>query len=199
LSTLIPSVSATYNPSGSSGTTLVVSTTTGIAIGMVISGTGFTNSQTVTNVLNGTTLSISANPNTTPSGTLTFSVPYYPEIGGLVAYNSYGIRSVTINNSNSAFAFRLPLPTDGVGYIINYVYRSTLRQQSRRGQLTVMVDVINGAVQLTDEYDWTGTASESTLLNFNAQILNKSLNISYSNTSSGDNNAVLLYSYSAIL
>jgi hypothetical protein len=199
LSTNIPSVSATYNPTGSSGTTLKVSTTSGIAIGMVISGTGFTSSQTVTNVLNGTTLSTSANANTTPSGTLTFSVPYYPEIGGLVSYNSYGIRQVIINNSNSSFVFRLPLPTDGAGYVISYVYRSTLRQQSRRGQLTVMVDVINSAVQLTDEYDWTGASSEETLLSFSAQILNKSLNISYSNTSSGDNNALLLYSYSAIL
>jgi hypothetical protein len=199
LSTSIPSVSATYNPTGSSGTTLKVSTTSGISIGMVISGTGFTSSQTVTNVLNGTTLSISGNPNTTPSGTLTFSVPYYPEIGGLVSYNSYGINKAIINNSNSSFVFRLPLPTDGAGYVINYVYRSTLRQQSRRGQLTVMVDVINSSVQLTDEYDWTGASSEETLLSFSAQILNKSLNISYSNTSSGDNNAVLLYSYSAIL
>jgi hypothetical protein len=199
LSTNIPSVSTTYNPTGSSGTTLKVTTTSGIAIGMVISGTGFTSSQTVTNVLNGTTLSISGVPNTTPNGTLTFSVPYYPEIGGLVSYNSYGIRQVIINNSNNSFVFRLPLPTDGVGYVINYVYRSTLRQQSRRGQLTVMVDVVNSAVQLTDEYDWTGASSEEALLTFSAQILNKSLNISYSNTSSGDNNAVLLYSYSAVL
>jgi hypothetical protein len=62
-----------------------------------------------------------------------------------------------------------------------------------------MVDVVNSAVQLTDEYDWTGASSEEALLTFSAQILNKSLNISYSNTSSGDNNAVLLYSYSAVL
>jgi hypothetical protein len=75
LSTNIPSVSTTYNPTGSSGTTLKVTTTSGIAIGMVISGTGFTSSQTVTNVLNGTTLSISGVPNTTPNGILTFSVP----------------------------------------------------------------------------------------------------------------------------
>jgi hypothetical protein len=201
LATTVPSVSATYNPSGSAGTSLVVSSTTGIAIGMVVSGTGYTASQTVTNVLNSTTLSMSGNPNTTPSGTLVFSVPYYPEISGLVSYNSYGINQVSISNITSpTFAFRLPLPTDGVGYIINYVYRSTNRAQSRRGQLTVMADVANNLLQLSDEYDYVqyASTSEDTLLAFSAQILNKSLNISYVNNSAGDS-GVILYSYSAVL
>jgi hypothetical protein len=201
LATTVPSVSATYNPSGSAGTSLVVSSTIGIAIGMVVSGTGYTASQTVTNVLNGTTLSMSGNPNTTPSGTLVFSVPYYPEISGLVSYNSYGINQVSITNITSpTFAFRLPLPTNGIGYIVNYVYRSTNRAQSRRGQLTVMADVANNLVQLSDEYDYVqyASTSEDTLLAFSAQILNKSLNISYVNTSAGDS-GVIVYSYSAVL
>jgi hypothetical protein len=200
LSTSVPSVAATYNPSGSSGTTLVLSNTSGIAIGMVISGTGYTASQTVTNVINSTTLSMSANPNTTPSGTLTFSVPYYPEISGLVSYSSYGINQVSISNiTSSTFAFRLPLPIDGVGYIIDYVYRSTNRAQSRRGQMTIMADVANNLVQLSDEYDYVqfASTSEDVKLAFSAQILNKSLNISYVNTSSGDS-GVILYSYSAV-
>jgi hypothetical protein len=200
LSTSVPSVSATYNASGSSGTTLVVSNTAGIAIGMVVSGTGYVSSQTVTNIINSTTLSISANSSTTPSGTLTFSVPYYPEISGLVSYNSYGINQVSISNITSpTFAFRLPLPTDGVGYIVNYVYRSVNRAQSRRGQLTVMADVANNLVQLSDEYDYVqyASTSEDTLLAFSAQILNKSLNISYVNNSSGDS-GIILYSYSAV-
>jgi hypothetical protein len=201
LSTSVPSVAATYNPSGSSGSTLVLSNTAGIATGMVISGTGYTGSQTVTNIINGTTLSMSASPNTTPSGTLTFSVPYYPEISGVVSYNSYGINRISISNITSpTFAFRLPLPTDGVGYIVNYVYRSSNRAQSRRGQMTVMADVTNNLVQLSDEYDYVqfASTSEDTKLEFSAQILNKSLNISYKNTSSGDS-GVILYSYSAVL
>jgi len=201
LSTTIPSISATYTSAGSAGTTLVVSSTSGIAIGMVVSGTGFTSSQVVNSVVNSTTLILSSAPNTTPSGTLVFSVPYYPEVSGLVSYTSYGVNQISISNITSpTFAFRLPIPTDGVGYIINYVYRSTNRSQSRRGQLTIMADIINGLVSVSDEYDYVqyGSTSEDTLLQFGAQILNKSLNVSYVNSSSGDT-GIIIYSYSAVL
>jgi hypothetical protein len=201
LSTTVPSVSTVYNAVGSAGTTLVVTNTTGIAIGMVVTGTGYTGGQTVTTVSNSTTLIMSAAPNSTPSGTLVFSVPYYPEISGLVSYNSYGINKISISNITSpTFAFRLPIPTDGVGYVINYVYQSTNRQQSRRGQLTIMADIDDSLVQVSDEYDYVqyASTSEDTLLQFSAQILNKSLNISYTNASSGDTGTVI-YSYSAIV
>jgi len=201
LATVIPSVSATYTSGGSAGTTLVVSSTSGIAVGMVVSGTGFTSSQIVSTVVNSTTLTISSAPNSTPSGTLVFSVPYYPEVSGLVSYNSYGINRISISNITSpTFAFRLPIPTDGVGYIINYVYRSTNRAQSRRGQLTIMADIINGLVSVSDEYDYVqyASTSEDTLLQFSAQILNRSLNVSYVNSSSGDT-GIVIYSYSAVV
>jgi len=201
LATTIPSVSTAYNATGSAGTTLKVTNTTNIAIGMVVTGTGYTSGQTVNAISDSVTLIMSAGPNSTPSGTLVFSVPYYPEVSGLVSYNSYGTNQITISNITSpAFAFRLPLPTTGVGYIINYVYRSTNRQQSRSGQLTVMADVINNLVQVSDEYDYVqfASTSEDTLLQFSAQILNKSLNVSYVNTSSGDT-GIVIYSYSAVL
>ena len=197
LATRIPSQSATYNAVGSSGTTLKVSNTSGIAAGMIVSGTGLTNNQTVTNVVNSTTVTLSAAPNSTPSGTLVFSIPYYPEIGGVVSYSSYGITQISISNiSSSTFAFRLPLPADGIGYVVNYVYRGS--NKSRRGQMTIMADVVHNTVQLSDEYDYTGPGGEDTLLSFTAQILNKSLNISYTNTSVGDT-GTMIYSYSAVL
>ena len=55
----------------------MVNNTTGITPGMVITGTGFTSSQTVVSVTNGTTLVISASANTLPSGTLTFKPAFY--------------------------------------------------------------------------------------------------------------------------
>ena len=70
---LLKSATATYVPSGSSGTTLKVNSTTGIIVGMYIDGTGFTSGQTVTNKVNTTTLIISAPPDSTPSGALTFT------------------------------------------------------------------------------------------------------------------------------
>jgi hypothetical protein len=57
----------------SGGYTLVVSDTTGIVPGMIVSGTGFSLRQKVVNVINGTTLTIDNVANTAPSGTLTFS------------------------------------------------------------------------------------------------------------------------------
>ena len=54
-------------------TTLVVSSTSGIGPGMTVTGTGFTGSQTVIAVVNGTTLTLSATYNAAPTGTLTFT------------------------------------------------------------------------------------------------------------------------------
>jgi hypothetical protein len=64
----------TYTASGSSGTTLKVSNTTSLFAGMRITGTGFVSDQTIVTVKDSTTLIISASPDSTPAGTLTFSV-----------------------------------------------------------------------------------------------------------------------------
>jgi len=52
----------TYTATGSSGTTLKVASTTGIVIGMNIIGVGFNQGQTVSTVVDSTTLTISAAP-----------------------------------------------------------------------------------------------------------------------------------------
>jgi hypothetical protein len=67
-----PGVVVTYNPVGSSGTTLVITNTLSIAVGSVVTGTGFTSNQTVVSKENATTLTISAPPDSTPAGQLTF-------------------------------------------------------------------------------------------------------------------------------
>jgi hypothetical protein len=54
-------------------TTLTVSSTVGIIPGMVISGIGFSSGQKVVSVTNTVVLQISAAPDSTPSGTLTFT------------------------------------------------------------------------------------------------------------------------------
>ena len=65
---------ATYLPLGSSGITLKVSSTANIEVGMFISGTGFQGYQTVSRVVDETTLQISEAPNAQPFGTLTFKI-----------------------------------------------------------------------------------------------------------------------------
>ena len=101
-------------------------------------------------------------------------------------------------------AFRLPIDTDAAGYVINYVYRSTSGTHKRRGTLTVIVDTVNRTSQLTDEYDFVGEDSSDDALTFSARLsaLNgaarDTLVVWYSNTTAGDSNAELTYSYSAI-
>lgn len=68
------SATATYLPLGSSGITLKVSSTAEIEPGMFISGTGFLGYQTVVRVIDSTTLQISEAPNSTPFGSLTFTL-----------------------------------------------------------------------------------------------------------------------------
>ena len=63
---------AVYNPVGSDGTTLVVTSTVGIQVGALIVGYGFTSSQTVVTKIDETRLIISAAPDFQPDGTLTF-------------------------------------------------------------------------------------------------------------------------------
>jgi hypothetical protein len=206
LATTIPSVNTTYTVSGSSGTTLRVSNTTGISIGMAVSGTGFNPSVSpyvwiVQSIDSNVQVTLSAAPSSSPSGTLTFSVPYYPEVSGLVSYNSFGTRQISIGNiTNAIFAFRLPVPTNGVNYVINYFYQSSQYAITRRGTMSVAVDITNQSVQFSDEYDYTGRTDSTyeTNLKFTGRIVLNSLEIDYVNTTSGDL-GTLVYSYSAVL
>jgi len=67
-------VSTTYSSTGSSGTTLAVASTTGLVLGMLVTGVGFASGQTVVSVINGTSVQISHTPDVTPTNgaTLTF-------------------------------------------------------------------------------------------------------------------------------
>jgi hypothetical protein len=69
------SVTATYNSTGSSGTTLKVSSTVDVITGMTITGQGFSRGQTVVRVVDSSTLIINEPPNKTISNgaVLTFS------------------------------------------------------------------------------------------------------------------------------
>jgi hypothetical protein len=91
-----PGITTTYEAFGSSGTTLVVSSTEGISVGSLIVGTGFTGGQTVVDKFNETILIISAPPNSTPSGQLTFKAPTgQTEITFSNTYTSSDYLSVT--------------------------------------------------------------------------------------------------------
>jgi hypothetical protein len=66
--------STAFNPVGTIGGIIAVTSTAGILPGMTVTGTGFTGGQTVATVLSSTKLELTGSPNSTPSGILTFSV-----------------------------------------------------------------------------------------------------------------------------
>lgn len=139
-------------------------------------------------VVNGTLIKISLTP-----GGVTFDPG---TASGPVACTSF---------APGGLAFRLPIDTDSTGYVINYLYRSTTRSITRRGTMTVIVDTVNKTAQLTDEYDYVGTAGSESALFFTAKLLSlngtarDTLGIYYTNTSDGDVAADFIYSYSAVL
>jgi len=129
---LTGTASSVYVPTGSSGTTLKVVSTAGIGVGMTVTGTGFTNTlynaQKVLAVVDSATLTLSAPPNTTPSGTLTFT--YYSTDASPVVNNLstmfYLSDSVMLQQllltGMTGFAFNGSAPTDITQASIGGVY-----------------------------------------------------------------------------
>jgi hypothetical protein len=174
----------------------------------------------------------SSRPATLANANLT--VPYVPEVAVAVTaggkYESYVNRRFTLAYvTSSTLAFRLPLsatiagiPTGSIVYIIDYSYRSTNNAFTRRGTMTVSVNVGTAPtytpfVQLSDEYDFAGndTSEKSTKLSFSAAFLDavgatyiaspgqvpSSLGIFYINSlsSGGGDSVAFSYTYKAIL
>lgn len=84
-------VTTTYNSAGSSGTTLVVASTTSVVPGMTITATGFVVGTTVVSVTNSTTVVLSVGPTSTTNGqTITFN-----------SISAYYIRNVIIPSNQS--------------------------------------------------------------------------------------------------
>jgi len=167
----------------------------------------------------------SSRPTTLANANLT--VPYIPEIAGLGKYESHVSRRFTLANvTSSTLAFRLPLsatvagvPNGSLVYIIDYSYKSTNNAFTRRGTITVSVNVGTAPtytpfVQLSDDYDFAGndTSEKSIKLSFTAAFLDavgatyiaspgqvpSSLGIFYINALSGDSGS-FSYTYKAIL
>jgi len=133
---------ATYQPVGSSGTTLKVSSTANIEVGMTVTGTGFTSPHTVTQVVNSSTLRISETPNSTPFGELTFTISrweysYDTAINDVTLSAGAGFGdSIVVNPDNTTLSISAPADnkvfvynlTDG-NYELAQTITSTLASQ----------------------------------------------------------------------
>jgi len=123
-----------YNPAGSSGTTLVVGSTLGIQKNSLIVGLGFVSGQTVVGTVNATTLIISLAPDSEPEGSLEFR-PTLPRT--LITFPSaFG------NNDMITLTALGPTTVDNVE-TINYGWSAPLTQIIVADGLTLSFDLDN--------------------------------------------------------
>lgn len=144
------------------------------------------------------------------------TIPYVPEVAGHGSYTSFGTRELTLGQTNDSRLFRLPVSTTELGnpwrdidYVIDYVYRSSSNNFSRRGTIKIIADIANGSFQLSEEYDTSGITEEDALkLEFRVNLLTKtgaiylgtpgqipySIAVEYRNTFIGDA-GYFVYSY----
>ena len=111
-----------YNPNGSSGTVLVVGTTVGIQVGSLIVGTGFTSGQTVVSKIDETVLTISAAPDSPPSGLLTFldntnqtTITFFNTYTSNQVITLTAIGPTTLNNNTINYSWSTPVTQYFVG------------------------------------------------------------------------------------
>ena len=121
--------SSLYNPVGSTGTTIKVSSTAGIKEGLTVVGTGFTQGQQVISIVNSTTLTLSAPADGDPFGRLNFVLTSwaYDNLSGFTAGapgNQYG-DSITVSRDASTLVVSAPgIVSTANGAI--YVYKKNL-------------------------------------------------------------------------
>jgi hypothetical protein len=122
--TIVEATSA-YNPTGSFGGTLVLTSTVGILPGMTVSGTGFTSGQTVLTVVDSTTLELDGSPNSRPSGLISFTITNWfssayqtGEYWGLPSGSNYGINIVVSGDGKSAYAVSALNGTDNGSVVV---------------------------------------------------------------------------------
>lgn len=165
--------------------------------------------------------------NPTVVGSLSL-IPYIPEIAGFGTYTSYATKRIQLGYITSpSLVCTLPLstgangnPSRSISYLIDYVYKSTVNNFTRRGTITLVVDVDASTTttksQLTDDYIITGiTEEQALLLDFSAVLLNqtgspfsgggdlaRSIALRYTNTltvGSITDSGAFTYSYKVIL
>ena len=146
-------------------------------------------------------------------------INYIPEVTGYGTFESFNPQMLMFGERGTfSEAFRLPVSTDPFGdpwrsifYTVEYQYRSISYNFVRLGVMKITADIDNGTVQLTDEYDFSGSDEDSLKMNFRARLLDESGNdytgalgqipfaikVQYTNTKSGDSGGSFVYSYTS--
>jgi hypothetical protein len=88
------------------------------------------------------------------------SFPYVQEVGGIVYRQKFEPEQISLQSTfgDTAVAFRLP-SGNAIGYEINYIYKSTNFNQTRKGTLHVTFDSVTNQQELVDEYEYAGLST----------------------------------------
>jgi hypothetical protein len=152
---------AFYNPVGSTGTTIKVDSTAGIESGMNISGIGFTQNQEVIQVINSTTLKLSATPDGDPFGKLQFTVAdwaYHDTTGineGVSAGALFG-NSLAVSKDSSTLVVSAPGTTQ-VGKV--FVYKKISGSYTRTQTITGTDVKFGNSITVSDSGTYLGISS----------------------------------------
>ena len=112
-------------------------------------------------------------------------------------------RTITLTyNTSLTNLFRLPT-VETTSFEINYVLESTFYTQVRRGRILISYDKDADTLQVSDEYEYTGSTNEDTRIVFNASSAasTDSVMIQYINNNTFDTNinpTIMTYTYSAL-
>ena len=85
------------------------------------------------------------------------SSPYVQEVGGVVYRQKSNPERISLQSTfgDTSVAFRLPVG-NAIGYEINYIYKSTNFNQTRKGTLYVTFDNVTNQKELVDECEYAG-------------------------------------------
>jgi hypothetical protein len=99
---------------------------------------------------------------------------YIPEVEGIFNYKYSDLHKIdTISTTgNWVTAFRLPA-NQNRSFEIDYFYRSPQVTGVRTGTLTIMIDISNQSIKISDEFEFTGSnMSVAENLTFRARLVN---------------------------
>lgn len=132
-----------------------------------------------------------------------FGLVYKREVSGKALYAKKEPRTITLTyNTSLTNLFRLPT-VETTSFEINYVLESTFYTQVRRGRILISYDKDADTLQVSDEYEYTGSTNEDTRIVFNASSAasTDSVMIQYINNNTFDTNinpTIMTYTYSAL-
>jgi hypothetical protein len=137
-------------------------------------------------------------------GSMTATDAYVGEVLGKTMFFNFFTRQETLVQTATFIPLcRLPIG-NAIGYEINYVYQSTTHSQMRSGKINLAVDGGNGTVQLSDDFDYTGTTGaelnlqiEAVLEDADSDSVNDTIQLNYKNSTIGDQ-AKFTYTYRSI-